>query len=134
MAAARAPGEDFFDDFGKGEGLFTTEEQHDAIRAALLLDGGDGASGGDLQARLRTLLLELAGGRYATLEEAQRAHPLDPYLRAASDPEALEAMRGEAAAAAKCAADAEAERQGGSKGAWEPPPEDAEPETAQDYE
>ena len=125
-------GEDFFDDFGKGEGLFTTEEQHAAIRACLLQQGG----GDDLQARLRAVLLELAAGRYGSIEEAKDAHPLDPYLRAATDPQALEAMRSEAAAAAKCAADAEAERGGAKdgKGTWEPPPDDEEPETAQDYE
>jgi hypothetical protein len=84
-------------------------------------------------------LLELAAGRYSSLEDAQKAHPLDPYLRAASDPEALEAMRGEAAAAAKCARDAEAERAAAGvgadgKGTWVPPPEDEDPETAQDME
>jgi hypothetical protein len=123
--------DDFFDDFGKGEGLFTTEEQHAAIRDLLVSGSGAGGKGdADLATRLRSLLLELAAGRYSSLEDAQKAHPLDPYLRAASDPEALEAMRGEAAAAAKCARDAPED----GKGTWVPPPEDEDPETAQDME
>jgi hypothetical protein len=138
-------GGDFFDDFGKGEGLFTSEEEHARIREVLLAGGaGDGgataatttgagpSASSSLQARFCALLTEMAAGRYPSLEAAQAAHPLDPYLRAAGDADALESMRAEAAAAAKCAAEKGAGE--GGKGTWEPPPEDEEPETAQDYE
>lgn len=123
-------GDDFFDEFGKGEGLFTSEEEHARIREVLLVSNGDGDA---TQARFRALLTEMAAGRYASLEAAQAVHPLDPYLRAAGDAVAFESMRAEAAAAAKCAEQQKGEEEGG-KGTWEPPPEDEEPETAQDYE
>ena len=127
-------GDDFFDDFGKGEGLFTSEEDHSRIRELLLREGGDGDNA-SLATKLAALLTELCASRYATLEAAQAAHPIDPYLRALRDPAALEAMRREAAAAAKCAEDnAKGETAAAGKGQWEPPPEDEDPETAQDME
>jgi hypothetical protein len=134
-------GDDFFDEFGKGEGLFTSEEEHARIREVLLAGaptpGGDGdaTAATSLQNRFCAVLNEMAAGKYPSLEAAQVAHPLDPYLRAAQDPAALESMRAEAAAASKCAElQKEGEAAAGGKGTWEPPPEDEEPETAQDYE
>jgi hypothetical protein len=135
--------DEFFDDFGKGEGLFTTDDEHARIRDLLVEalaaqksgDGDKAAPLPGLRDRLALLLTELCAGRYADLDAATAAHPLDPYLRAMRDPAALEAMRAEAAsAAAAAAANADKAEAAGGKGAWEPPEEDEDPETAQDME